>query len=63
MLHCLHISQQEVGVAYVDRGVVGRKLASESQVRTLQAAPWSRVILLKHDLAAKVQNVLAPNQG
>src|SRR5271170_3761233 len=59
----LHISQQEVGVAYVDGGVIGGVLAGESDVRTDDAAPRSRVILLKHYLAAEVQNVFAPHQG
>src|ERR1700721_4286141 len=59
----LYISQQEVGVAYVNLGVGGGVLAGESEVCSINAAPWSRVILLKQHLAAKGQNVLSRNRG
>src|ERR1700733_47156 len=56
---CLHISQQEVGIANLDGGVAGGELAGKAYGRPIDGAPRCRVIFLHQQLTTKVQNILA----
>src|ERR1700739_3147224 len=59
----LHISQQEVGIADVDRRVAGRVLPTESEAGPINTTPRGGVVLLKHHLATEVENMLSLHNG